>query len=676
MASCDVPRVTEFNNKVTSHEKTEGQEVRQTLNDNAPATLPGRYEDESMLLQPDGLVSLHNFNNHAPCMAKTRAPLVCRDESQKALSPASTYEDAHERDGWETIRQLVTRASHRFRKLGHRLYGYQKNVVAWMMQRERKRTASELKGGLLAMEMGLGKTVVTLFTILASKGSKPTLVIVPNPLVRQWKRECDTFLGKYVTSEIATVRGGRVCGYTGEADVVISTYSTFIALGKRDRENNFVHRNILLEQQWGRVVLDEAHKAKNDNASVTRQMRRLKTDIMWLLTGTPVHNKPNDYVILLDHLKVPDIKKKFYRRYTNQGLSTQQLQQLQELTQAHMYRLTKEDIGIEERNLEIPPYDSFVHVEPFATSYEQNIYDQAENRVVNLHQLGQREAAEFRQQMQTEILEALTRQRQACVDYQLVIDGYEKKHNNTITELILDTYTSKKNKWRFERPEGPQPYVPTKMLMLQRQLVITFQDDPTAKALVFTHWTEEGHQVGNILDDLKLPNSFVNGAVGGDMRADAIEEFVQAPGPYVLVMQMEVGAYGLNLQCATKVFLLSVDWNPNQELQAIGRAHRQGQKKTVQVHHFAIQDTIEDRIVKDMHRLKLECAATILQDERIALRYATRHTVSPERRAFEDPATPTNTSDSANCSASSESDTSSLIAARQQQQCCFAECKL
>ena len=122
----------------------------------------------------------------------------------------------------EQLALLTAPAAKNFRG---RLHGYQKNVVMWMLKRELTKEVIP-RGGLLCMEMGLGKTVCTLFTMLANP--KRTLIVVPLSLLHQWKTECELFLG--ITPNVVRVHRGSLRGYSEEAAIVLTTYSTFQTL--------------------------------------------------------------------------------------------------------------------------------------------------------------------------------------------------------------------------------------------------------------------------------------------------------------------------------------------------------------------------------------------------------------------------------------------------------------
>jgi SNF2 family DNA or RNA helicase len=114
------------------------------------------------------------------------------------------------------------------------------------------------------------------------------------------------------------------------------------------------------------------------------------------------------------------------------------------------------------------------------------------------------------------------------------------------------------------------------------------------KAIVFSQWVEPLEFIGKAL--LPYGPLFYHGRVPGKLRQGVLESFQNNPKKHVLLMSYGTGSVGLNLQFANYVFLFDRWWNPAVEDQAIGRAHRIGQKSQVIVTRFVSQGTIEGRI--------------------------------------------------------------------------------
>jgi SNF2 family DNA or RNA helicase len=88
------------------------------------------------------------------------------------------------------------------------------------------------------------------------------------------------------------------------------------------------------------------------------------------------------------------------------------------------------------------------------------------------------------------------------------------------------------------------------------------------------------------------------GGVPAARRQQLVDDFAAAPGHAVLLCQIEAGGVGLNLQAASVVILCEPQVKPTLEHQAVARAHRMGQVRTVQVHRLLATDSVDDRLLR------------------------------------------------------------------------------
>ena len=160
----------------------------------------------------------------------------------------------------------------------HQIYG-----VLWCIRKERELiVTNKWKGGILADDMGMGKTIQMIATITLHFKNK-TLIILPPILIPQWHSEILKILG-----HSAIIYHGKNKNHLvlKKAIVVITSYDTFL----RSPE--------LLEISWNRTICDEAHRLRNPKTKVYTCIQQLQTDILWCITGTPIHNKIRDIMSL------------------------------------------------------------------------------------------------------------------------------------------------------------------------------------------------------------------------------------------------------------------------------------------------------------------------------------------------------------------------------------------
>ena len=101
------------------------------------------------------------------------------------------------------------------------------------------------------------------------------------------------------------------------------------------------------------------------------------------------------------------------------------------------------------------------------------------------------------------------------------------------------------------------------------------------------------------------------GSMSLKQRGSVLNKFKTDPDIHIIIMSLKAGGEGLNLQEASHVFVLEPWWNPAVELQAIQRAHRIGQTKTVKAIRFITKDTIEERMSELQEKKQLVFEGTI-----------------------------------------------------------------
>lgn len=197
------------------------------------------------------------------------------------------------------------------------LLPFQKEGLNWLLKQE----ASRYNGGILADEMGMGKTIQTIALFMADKDRKaPILVIAPTVAIMQWRNEIDqhtggslsmlVFHGQNRTSSMAEIM---------KHDVVLTTYSLVGSVYRKQqsgfrRKNGIVKEASLLHKvNFHRVVLDEAHNIKDRNAITSKAVYNLQTEKRLCLTGTPLQNRIGEMYSLLRFLQVRPFCENFCR---------------------------------------------------------------------------------------------------------------------------------------------------------------------------------------------------------------------------------------------------------------------------------------------------------------------------------------------------------------------------
>ncbi|KAJ2776216.1 DNA repair protein rad16 [Coemansia interrupta] len=189
-----------------------------------------------------------------------------------------------------------------------KLLPFQQEGVWWMSRQE----GTQFHGGILADEMGMGKTLQTIALLLVNRG-KPTLVICPTVALLQWKSEIEAatddlsilvYYGddrRKILDESGAVDKSKLDQY----DVVLTTYAVMETGFRRERTGYRLRGELYHEKSalhavnWFRVVLDEAHHIKDRSSNSARAAFELKTERVWGLTGTPLHNRVGELYSLI-----------------------------------------------------------------------------------------------------------------------------------------------------------------------------------------------------------------------------------------------------------------------------------------------------------------------------------------------------------------------------------------
>lgn len=446
--------------------------------------------------------------------------------------------------------------------LNGRLFApYQHDGVKWMLGMEHQ--VSGPKGGFLCDEMGLGKTVQLVATMLGNRKPR-TLIIVPKSIITQWSEEIAKFAPGL---QVAVFDGpNRVLDKT--ADVTLVPYTLLTMKGESIDAKTPLHM-----VKWDRVILDEAHEIRNKGSKLFKSVCRLDSGIRWLVTGTPVFNSIQDFVSLCTFLGIP---KSFVQGRTK------------EIKDIYILRRTKDDLA---ERLRLPPC-YFENVELDMFTEERALYECVFTEAQDTIKDAFRNAVSLNAKNMV-ILECLLRARQCMIWPQMYLNGVAMKN-----ETIPMQWEGRSNK----------------METLFRMI----QEHPDEKSLVFCQFRGE---MNYIQSQLKCPVFRIDGSVPKDERVRQIEGFKKASGGAVFIIQIKSGGQGLNLQEATRVYIMAPSWNPATELQAIGRSHRTGQTQAVYVKKLIYKEcprfvSVEEEMMALQGHKSIVCSE-VLNDDRV-----------------------------------------------------------
>jgi hypothetical protein len=409
-------------------------------------------------------------------------------------------------------------------------------------------------GGILAMDMGLGKTPTVLAHLLAHKGDGPVLVIAPPAVLGNWAAEARRFapgLLVHVHHGADRVDAPSFAGVAADSDLVLTTYATAV----RDVA-------ALAAVEWHRVVLDEAQAIKNPASEAARELRSIPARSRLALTGTPIENGLGDLWSILDFVNPGLVggRTAFIQALSRggDGRAASAEAALRALNGLLVFRRTKSEPEIA---AELP--DKIDELDHCGMTPEQiGLYQAVLDQLV-----GAVPGDEDRNARTGQVLAAITALKQIC--------------DHPAAYLDDDT--------------GPLAGRSGKLARLEELIDGVFEAGE--RMLVFTHFARWGEKLARHLSEYtgKAIACYHGGLTRG-VRDRMVKEFQEGTGPGALVLSIKAGGSGLNLTAANHVVLYDRWWNPAVEDQARDRSWRIGQEKSVISHRLVCPGTVDEQV--------------------------------------------------------------------------------
>ncbi|XP_076928066.1 protein CHROMATIN REMODELING 8-like [Bidens hawaiensis] len=475
------------------------------------------------------------------------------------------------------------------------LFDYQKVGVQWLWELHCQRA-----GGIIGDEMGLGKTIQVLSFLGAlhfSKMYKPSIIICPVTLLRQWKRESKKWYPNFHVeilhdsaqdsshkkkqtksdeSDYATMESDedeKIYSKSNkkwdslinhvlrsESGLLITTYEQLRILGEK-----------LLDIEWGYAVLDEGHRIRNPNAEVTLVCKQLQTVHRIIMTGAPIQNKLSELWSLFDFVfpgklgVLPVFEAEFAVPISVGGYANASPLQvstayrcavvLRDLIMPYLLRRMKADV-----NAQLPSKTEHV-LFCSLTSDQRSRYQSF--------------------LASSEVEQIFNGERNSLYG----IDVMRKICNHP--DLLEREHAAQNPDYGNEERSG-------KMKVVKQVLRV---------------WKEQGHrvllfaqtqQMLDILENFLIGEGYtyrrMDGLTPVKQRMVLMDEFNNSEEVFIFILTTKVGGLGTNLTGANRVIIFDPDWNPSTDMQARERAWRIGQTKDVTVYRLITRGTIEEKV--------------------------------------------------------------------------------
>jgi len=422
--------------------------------------------------------------------------------------------------------------------------------------------------GILADEMGLGKTLQTIsflgYLRYVKKIDGPFLVIVPKSTLDNWRREFNKWTPEV---NVLILHGDKEKRHDilqnkvlqAKFDVLVTSYEMII------RE-----KNVLKKVAWQYLIIDEAHRIKNEQSSLSQIIRLFYSKSRLLITGTPLQNNLHELWALLNFL-LPDVfgDSEVFDEWFEQNNSDQDqevvVQQLHDVLNPFLLRRIKADV---EKSL-LPKIETNVYVgmTDMQIKWYKSLLEKDIDAVNGA--VGKREG-------KTRLLNIVMQLRKCC-NHPYLFEGAEPGPPYTTDEHLV--------------------YNAGKMIVLDK--LLKRLKEKGSRVLIFSQMS----RLLDILEDYCFFREYeycrIDGSTSHEERIEAIDEYNKPDSDkFVFLLTTRAGGLGINLVSADTVVLFDSDWNPQADLQAMDRAHRIGQKKQVYVYRFVTENAIEEKVIE------------------------------------------------------------------------------
>ena len=471
------------------------------------------------------------------------------------------------KDFFEGINELP-KEEVEYPKLNATLRDYQKYGYKWL-----KYLTDNNLGACLADDMGLGKTLqaIALLSNLHEEKKKKSMVIMPKSLIYNWENEIKKFAPKLKVGVYYGIN--RDFSSLKKVDVILTTYGTI----RNDIEN-------LLEHKFDLLILDESQNIKNINSQTTKAVLLLNAKKRVALSGTPIENNLLELYSLFRFLN-PEMFGSV-QRFTNSYIlpiqkysDTSTIEELKKKIYPFLLRRVKKEV-----------------LEDLPDKIEKLVYVDMNDE--------HRRFYEERRKYYYSLLEKNTSS-QGNFDKFFVLQAInELRHIVSSPELETKKIISSKKE------------------VLIENVIEAIENNH--KVLVFVNYLSSIESICDSLKENKIKYLKMTGQTKD--RQTLVDKFQNDSRYKVFVMTLKTGGVGLNLVSADTIFIYDPWWNTTVENQAIDRAYRLGQDKTVFAYKMIMRNTIEEKILK-LQEIKNKLLDDLISEDNLSTKNLSKNDI-------------------------------------------------
>jgi superfamily II DNA or RNA helicase len=486
----------------------------------------------------------------------------------------------------------------RTQQLARQLSPYQEATNQWMAEKPEH-------GGIISAEAGLGKTATLLAYIRMysnPNGTGPTLVLAPSGVLPDWKTENATMFQAPHRLRIFKWHGKeRPPLPYDQFDVVLTTVETLYSVGAG------------MTAYWPRfrrLVLDESHALVNAKGEYYKNLMAFvaaaQVQERWGMTATPFRNSSTDIDAQLRLFGiVPNAQPLRHVYFVRYGRNTH----------------------------ELPPIVDVILRVPL-DPLEQNLYRHIYDYTKQLDRTYKKANREVKQRVFGQLQGAMHKLRWAAISFDLIPPATVEEMRRVTVEAIptgllynlWGAIANRVTRWiatpdthgpvPTHRPALPLPYpdlelpadrrlgdnyVSSRFAEVMRILAVIRRDRPDEKVLIFSGYVQTLKLLMRVLNDragyvAHVDTALYTGETKPSERDAIRKRFKEEATPWIMCINYKAGGAGINIQRANNIILLDMAWVPALDVQAIARAQRRGQQRTVYVYRLRAPGTIDERV--------------------------------------------------------------------------------
>lgn len=457
-----------------------------------------------------------------------------------------------------------------FLREGNSLMRYQIQGLNWILN-----SFHQERSAVLADEMGLGKTIQVIGLMasvsLQTPQAWPWLVVVPNSTCPNWRREIKKWAPDM---RVVCYHGGKEpqrLAYQYElfpngskemkAHVVIMSYDS-----AQDDHTRSLFRSV----HWIGMVVDEGQRLKNDENLLYGALRSMRVPWRLLLTGTPLQNNKRELFNLLQFIDPSKNAERLDEQYAE--LTKDNIAELHEMIKPYFLRRTKANV------LKfLPPMAQIILPVSMSVVQEKLCKSIMERNPELIRAIFANTKLKSNERSS---LNNILMQLRKCLGHPFLYSGAVEDKN-------VDPETMHRN-----------------LVEASSKLVLLSQMFPKLherghRVLIFSQFLGMLDIVEDFLTGIGLKYHRLDGNVSSLQRQKRIDSFNEPGSEYfAFLLSTRAGGVGINLATADTVIILDPDFNPHQDLQALSRAHRIGQKNKVLCFQLMTKGSVEEKIMQ------------------------------------------------------------------------------